>query len=176
MPRWVPVLIGAILAIIAGLAVYTGLRDRDDGTLTEHVQPRRDRGMTAAPPGEPGAGASLVMHGSEGDSTPDAKPPVEGEARAVIRGGPAGVETTVRIWARRGMRLSITPVESMVYVNDLPIGQARQFDTMDEIYEFAAPGSYTIKVVAPNNKQKTFVVTAANDAPQDVATIAAALR
>ena len=33
--------------------------------------------MTAAPPGEPGAGASLVMHGSEGDNTPAAKPPVK---------------------------------------------------------------------------------------------------
>jgi hypothetical protein len=176
MPRWVPVLIGAILVIIAGLAVYTGLRDRDDGTLTQQVQPRRDRGMTAAPPGEPGAGASLVTHGVEGDTTPAAKPPVEGQARAVISGGPTGVETTVRIWARRGMLLTVTPAESMVYVNDLPIGQASQFDTMNEIYEFATPGSYTIKVVAPNNKQKTYVVTAASDAQQDVATIAATLQ
>lgn len=176
MPRWVPVLIGVILAVMAGFAVYTGLHYRDDETLTSQVRPRRDRNMTAAPPGEPGAGASLVTHGREGDSTPAAKPPVEGEARAVISGGPAGVESTVRIWARRGMLLAITPGESMVYVNDLPIGQASQFDTMDEIYEFAAPGSYTIKVVAPDNKQKSYVVTAANDAPQDVATIAAKLR
>ena len=176
MPRWIPVLIGAILVIMAGLAIYTGLRLRNDGTLTSQVRPQRDRGMTAAPPGEPGAGASLVMHGSEGDSTPAAKPPVEGEARAVISGGPAGVETTMRIWARRGVLLSVTPAESMVYVNDLPIGQARQFDTMDEIYEFAAPGSYTIKVVAPNNKQKSFVVTAGDDAKQDVARIAAKLQ
>lgn len=176
MPRWVPVLIGVILAIMAGFAIYTGLRYRYDDTLTSQVRPQRDRGMTAAPPGEPGAGASLVMHGSEGDSTPMAKPPVKGEARAVISGGRGGVEATVRIWARRGMLLTITPAESMVYVNDLPIGQAGQFDTIDEIYEFAAPGSYTIKVVAPNNKQKTYIVTAANEAPQDVATIQAKLQ
>src|SRR5688572_14816452 len=150
MPRWVPLLIGAILVIMAGLAIYTGLRYRDDNTITAHVRPQRDRGMTAAPPGEPGAGASLVMHGSEGDSTPAAKPPVEGESRAVISGGPGGVESTVRIWARRGLLLEVTPPESMIYVNDVPIGQARQFDTMDEIYEFAAPGSYTIKVVTPD--------------------------
>lgn len=176
MPRWVPVLIGAILVIMAGLAIYTGLRDRYDGTLTSQVRPQRDRGMTAAPPGEPGAGASLVMHGNEGDSTPAAKPPVEGDARVAISGGPGGVESTVRIWARRGVMLSITPAESMVYVNDLPIGQASQFNTMDEIYEFAAPGSYTIKVVAPDNKQKTYIVTAADDAKQDVASIQASLK
>lgn len=176
MPRWVPVLIGAILVIMAGLAVYTGLRYRDDDTLTSQVRPQRDRGMTAAPPGEPGAGASLVMHGSEGDATPAAKPPVEGEARAVISGGQGGVQSTVRIWARRGLLLEVTPAESMIYVNDLPIGQARQFDTMDEIYEFAAPGSYTIKVVAPDNQQKTYIVTAADDAKQDVARIQAALK
>ena len=40
MPRWVPVLIGVILVVMAGLAVYTGLRYRDDDTLTEHVRPR----------------------------------------------------------------------------------------------------------------------------------------
>ena len=176
MPRWIPVLIGVILAIMAGLAVYTGLRYRDDDTLTSQVRPRRDRGMTSAPPGEPGAGASLVTHGREGDSTPDAKPPVEGESRAVISGGPGGVESTFRLWARRGMLLTVTPADSMIYVNDVPIGQARQFDTKDEIYEFAAPGSYTIRVVAPDNKQKTYIVTAANDAPQDIVTIQAALR
>jgi len=176
MPRWVPVLIGVILAIMAGLAIYTGLHYRDENTLTSQMRPRRDRGMTAAPPGEPGAGESLVMHGGEGDSTPAAKPAVEGEARAVISGGRGGVESTVRIWARRGMLLAVTPTEAMVYVNDVPIGQAGQFDTIDEIYEFAAPGSYTIKVVAPNNKQKSYIVTAANEAPQDVATIQAKLQ
>lgn len=176
MPRWVPIVIGAVLVILAGLAVYTGLRYRDDGTLTAHVPPRTERGMTPAPPGEPGPGESLMMHGGNRNNTPDANAPVEGNARAVITGGPGGIESTVRIWARRGMLLRITPAESMVYVNRVPIGQARQFDTIDEVYDFPAAGSYTVQVVAPDNQQKTFIVTAADDAKQDVVTIAAKLR
>lgn len=176
MPRWVPVLIGVVLAIMAGLAVYTGMRYRDDDTLVGRIQPqRRERTTTPAPPGEPEAGASRVMHGDEGDHTPSANEPVEGSARAVITGGPGGVESTVRIWARRGMLLQIAPPESMVYVNETLIGHASQFDTEDEIYEFPAAGSYTIRVVAPSNRQKTYVVTAADDAKQDVAHIKAAL-
>jgi hypothetical protein len=176
MPRWVPILIGAVLVLMAALAVYTGMRYRDDGTLTQQMKPRRDRGMTAAPPGEPGAGESLVMHGGEGDNeAPEANAPVQGNARAVISGGPGGVESTVRIWARRGMLLEVTPAEAMVYVNETPVGHASQFDTTDEIYDFPAAGSYTIRVVAPNGKQKTYVVTAANDAKQEIARIKAAL-
>ena len=41
MPRWVPIVIGVVLVTMAALAVYTGLRFRDDGTLTAHVKPRR---------------------------------------------------------------------------------------------------------------------------------------
>ena len=176
MPRWVPILIGAILVAMAGLAVYTGLRSRDEGLLTSQVKPQRDPGMNAAPPGEPEPGASLVMHGGAGDdSTPAAKPPVQGKARAVITGGPGGVQATVRIWARRGMMLDITPSESLVYVNDMMIGHARQFDTDDEIYDFPAPGSYTVRVVGPQNQEKTFIVTAADDAKDDVAHIKAQL-
>jgi hypothetical protein len=175
MPRWVPILIGAILVTMAALAVYTGLRSRDDELLTSQVKPQRARRMTPAPPGEPEAGASLVMHGSDGDDTPAAKPPVQGQARAVITGGPGGIESTVRIWARRGMMLDITPSESLVYVNDMMIGHARQFDTDDEIYDFPAPGSYTVRVVGPDHREKTFIVTAAEDAKEDVAHIKAAL-
>lgn len=175
LPRWVPILIGAILVAMAGLAVYTGMRYRDDRTLTSHVKPRAARGMTPAPPGEPEAGASLVMHGSAGDNTPSANEPVQGEARAVISGGKGGVESIVRIWARRGMLLQVTPADAMIYVNETPIGHADQFDTADEIYDFPAPGSYNIKVVAPSGKQKSYVVTATDDAKQDVAHIRAAL-
>ena len=171
MPRWVPLLIGAVLVTMAGLAVYTGIRYRDDDTLTAKVRPRRERTTTPAPPGEPEAGASRVM----GDSTPSANAPVEGSARAVISGGPGGVESTVRIWARRGMLLEVTPADSLIYVNNTLVGHANQFDTEDEIYDFPAPGSYTVRVVAPNNRQKTYIVTAADDAQQDVAHIKAQL-
>lgn len=175
MPRWVPILIGVVLVTMAALAIYTGLRYRDEGTLTAQVKPRRVERATSAPPGEPEAGASLVMHGNGDDTTPSANEPVAGSARAVISGGPAGVEATVRIWARRGMLLQVTPPESMVYVNDTLVGHANQFDTENEIYDFPAPGSYTIRVVAPSNKQKTYVVTAADDAKQEVAHIKAEL-
>lgn len=176
MPRWVPVLIGLVLAGIAALAVYTGLRYRETDTLTEHVAPRRDRTNVAAPPGEPGAGASLVMHGDEGETTPAAGAPVVGESRTVISGGRGGVTSTVRLWARRGMIVDVQPPDATVHVNGVLIGPARQFDTMDEVYDFAAPGSYNIRIVAPSGAEKTFVVTAADEAKDDVATIAAKLQ
>ncbi len=174
MPRWVPVLIGGLLVALAALAVFTGLRYRDSNTMTEHVQPRRERSQVFAPPGEPGAGASRVMHG-EADVTPNAGAPVTGQARAVITGGPGGVQSTVRIWARRGMVLEVTPQDAMVYVNGMLIGHANQFDTTDEIYDFAEAGSYTVRIVAPKGGEKTFIVTAADEAEQDVATIEAKL-
>jgi hypothetical protein len=171
MPRWVPILIGAILVLMAGFAVYTGLRNRND-TLVGQVRPQREQRATApAPPGEPGAGASLVQHGGEGENTPAANEPVQGQSRAVVTGGPGGVNAVVRIWARRGMVLNVLPDDAMVYVNDILIGQAAQFNTMDEAYEFAAAGSYTVRLVGPNNAQKTYVVTASDDAQQDVARI-----
>jgi len=175
IPRWVPVLIGAILVLIAGFAVYTGLRYRDDNTIISHVKPRRDRANAPAPPGEPGAGASLVLPGASGENTPVAGAPVKGQARRVISGGPHGVQTTERLWARRGMVLNVLPDDADVYVNDLPIGHVRQFNSMDEVYDFAEPGSYTVRIVTADGREKTFVVTAAEDAPQDIARISAKL-
>jgi hypothetical protein len=89
----------------------------------------------------------------------------------VITGGPNGVTSVVRIWARRGMVLHVVPDDAAVYVNDMLIGQASQMNTMDEAYEFAEPGSYNVKLVAPSGAEKLYVVTAANDAKQDVAQI-----
>lgn len=175
IPPWVPVVVGVLLVAMAGLAVYTGLRLRDDGTFARHVRPRTDRPQTPAPPGEPGAGASLVLHGESGENTPAAHEPVSGEARAVITGDTGGVQSTLRIWARRGVVFNVLPEDAMVYVNELPIGQVRQFNTMDEVYDFAEAGSYTVKVVAPSGVAKTYVVTAAEDAPQDIARISGKL-
>jgi hypothetical protein len=176
MPRWVPVLIGVVLVAMAALAVYTGLRGRDDDTLLGKVRPQRDRGAdTPAPSGEPEAGASLVLHGSQGDAPP-ANEPVQGQSRAIVTGGPGGVSSVVRIWARRGMVLNVEPGNTMVYVNDLPIGEATQFNTPDEAYEFAAAGSYNVKLVPPQGAEKSYVVTASEDAPNDVARINANLQ
>jgi hypothetical protein len=176
MPRWVPVLIGVVLVAIAALAIYTGLRTRND-TILAQVRPRRQQGAnTSAPPGEPGAGESLVLHGSAGENAPAANEPVQGQSRAVVAGGPGGVTSTLRVWARRGMVLNVLPEDTMVYVNDMPIGQASQLNTMDEAYEFAAAGSYTVKLVAPHGTEKTYVVTASEEAKEDVARISTDLR
>ena len=67
------------------------------------------------------------------------------------------------------------PAEAVVYVNDVLIGEARQFTTSDEIYDFPAPGSYTIRLVAPGYRDQTFVVTAADSAKQELATITTTL-
>ena len=172
MPRWVPILIGAVLVVIAGLAVFTGLRYRDGSTLTGHIgDDRAPRRNAPAPPGEPGAGASLVLP----ENTPAANEPVTGQSRAVISGGAAGVHSSVRIWARRGMVLNVLPDDAEVYVNELPIGSVRQFNSMDEAFEFAAPGSYNVRIAADGYKERHFTVTAAENAPNDVARISAQL-
>jgi len=174
LPSWVPVLIGGLLVVLAALAVYTGLHLRNEESLTAQVHPRR-RPMTTAPPGEPGAGASQVLHGESGENTPTANAPVTGEARTVISGDTSGVQSTERIWARRGMVLNVLPEDSTVYVNDVLIGQVRQFNTMDEVYDFAEPGSYTVKIIAPSGAEKLFIVTAGDEAKQEVARISAKL-
>ncbi|HEX8251723.1 MAG TPA: hypothetical protein VF846_01145 [Thermoanaerobaculia bacterium] len=175
MPRWVPILIGGLLVALASLAVFTGLRYREAAAVAERDRKDVVQLEPLAPPGEPGAGASRVMHGNDGAATPVANAPVSGDARAVISGGPGGVQSTVRIWARRGMILQIKPADAMVYVNGMLIGEANQFDTTDEIYDFAEAGSYTVRIVTPAGAEKTYIVTAADDAKQDVATIAAEL-
>jgi hypothetical protein len=173
MPRWVPVLIGVILLTMAGLAVFTGFRFRQDdfARITRRVT-QTPPANVPAPPGEPDAGGSLVM--SNGGA-PAANEPVSGSSRAVVSGGPGGVDATVRMWARRGMTVQATPTDAMVYVNDVLVGHASQFDTPDEIYEFAEPGSYTIRINASGFKERQYVVTAAENAEADVATIAAKL-
>jgi hypothetical protein len=122
-----------------------------------------------APPGEPEPGASRVFPGDSGDTTPEAHPAVSGSARAVITGSGTAVGATVRIWARRGMVLNVVPSDSLVYVNEVPIGPAGQFAS--EAYEFAHEGSYNVKIVAPGYADKTFVVTADPNAKSEVARI-----
>lgn len=176
LPRWVPVVIGAILVAMAGLAVYTGLRYRNN-TLVSIVKPHRRVAppTTAAPPGEPEAGASLMFPGASGDNAPSAHPAVTGAARAVVTGTGGSITSTVRIWARRGMQLNVVPDDALVYVNDIAVGQARQFNTPDEIYDFPAAGSYNVRLVAPGYKDRSFVVTASDSAKSEIARIDAKL-
>ncbi len=179
LPRWVPAAIGIVLVAMAGLAVYTGLRYRENALTggiirSKPATPRQTAG--GGPPGEPGPGASLVYPGDSGENTPNASVPVAGHARAEIRGGgQQGVTGAVRLWARRGMMVSAVPDDAMVYINDVAISEAKQLSTTDEIYDFPSPGSYTIRLVAPGYKEQQFIVTAAETAKLDVVRIEAKL-
>jgi hypothetical protein len=174
LPAWVPTLIGVVLVALAALAVYTGVRYRNP-TLTEGVVRTRKPPSNvggAGPPGEPGPGASLVFPGDSGDNAPTASDAVTGRARATISGGgAAGVTAAVRLWARRGMTTNVAPDDAMIYVNDLPIGEAKQFNSSDEVYDFPAPGSYTVRIIAPGYKERVFVVTSADNATDEIAKI-----
>ena len=169
LPRWVPALIGGVLVAMAALAVYTGLHYRNP-TLANGIIRRRNppRAMTnAGAPGEPEPGGSLVFPGAAAD----ANEPVPSRNRVEIAGGREGVTSTVRMSARRGLLTNITPDDAMIYVNGLAIGQAKQFNTMDEVYDFPAPGSYTIRVVAPGYKDREFIVIADENATAEIARI-----
>ncbi|HEX7190342.1 MAG TPA: PEGA domain-containing protein [Thermoanaerobaculia bacterium] len=173
LPPWVPTLIGAVLVILAGLAVYTGLQYRNN-TIVSVVKPRRvPAANTPAPPGEPQPGASLVFSGESGDNAPVAHPPVTGKSRATIVGTGHDVEATVRIWARRGMTTTVMPPDALVYVNDVAVGQANQLSTQP--YEFPQAGSYNVRITAPGYRDRTYIVTAADNAKDEVATIQAKL-
>ncbi|HXH40035.1 MAG TPA: hypothetical protein VNN08_15495 [Thermoanaerobaculia bacterium] len=171
MPRWVPTVIGVVLVAMAALAVYTGIRFRTPTLANGVVKSRRPQhAMTggAGPPGEPEPGASLLFPG-DADNAPAARETVTDRARAEITGTGHVINSTVRIWARRGMITNVVPPDAMVAVNDLVIGQANQFSTMDEVYDFPAPGSYTIHFSAPGYKDQQFIVTAAENAKQEIA-------
>jgi hypothetical protein len=170
MPRWVPTLIGVVLVAMAALAVYTGIRYRNPPLTNVIVKrhPVRSTAGGSGPPGEPEPGASLIFPG-DADNTPAAREAATGNARAEITGSGHGITSTVRIWARRGMMTNVTPADAMVSVNDLVIGQAKQFSTMNEVYDFPAPGSYTIHISAPGYKDQQFVITVADDAKLEIA-------
>jgi len=176
MPRWVAPAIGLVLVAMAALAVYTGLRFRQNTLATNVARPKPQPargGDGDGPPGEPEPGASLVY---PGDNAPTASAPVAGHARTEIAGGGTGPITMVsRYWARRGMMIHAVPDDAMVYVNDLAIGEAKQFNKPDEVYDFPQPGSYTIRIVAPGYREQVYVVTAADNAKAELVTVEAKL-
>lgn len=173
LPAWVPTLIGAVLVLMAGLAVYTGIRYRNP-TLANGIIRRRGtpRAMTnGGAPGEPEPGGSLVFPGASAESSE----PSPTKNRVDITGGKEGVVGTVRMTARRGLITNVIPDDAMIYVNNLAVGQARQFNTMDEVYDFPSPGSYTIRVVAPGYKERQFIVVADENSKNEIVRIDAKL-
>jgi hypothetical protein len=155
MPGWVPTVIGIVLVVMAALAVYTGLRYRQPTLAGGIIKTRHPPGaMTGGgPPGEPEPGSSLLF--------PDH--------------APAGTETAsanaVHVRARRGLITNVLPDDAMIYVNGLAIGEARQFNTLDEVYDFPSPGNYTVRIIAPGYREQQFVITADDNAPQEIARI-----
>jgi hypothetical protein len=157
-----------VLVALAGLAVYTGLRYRQN-TLVSVVRPHRIVPPANAPPGEPEAGGSLIS----GANAPAAQPPITGQSRATIVGTGTAVESNVRVSARRGMTTNVVPDDAVVYVNDVAVGQAKQF--AGQAYEFATPGSYTVRVTSPGFRDRVYTVTVAENAGNEIAKITAHL-
>lgn len=176
MPRWVPIAIGVVLVTLAALAVLTGLRYRDN-TLVGIIRPQSESRRTApAPPGEPEAGASRVFSGRTGANVPPANIELdEQEPGTSVSGGPGGVSSLVRMRARRGMQFRTEPRDAVVYVNDVAVGRASEFDRGEEVYDFAEAGSYNVRLEAPGFEPRHYLVTASWDAPQDIARIEAKL-
>ncbi len=167
LPSWVPTVIGAVLVAMAALAVYTGIRYRNP-SLANSIIRRRTVPRALANGGAPGElepGGSLVVPGANAD----ANPPTPNAPRVEIGGGKAGVTSIVRMSARRGLITNVMPDDAMIYVNNLAIGQAKQFNTMDEVYDFPAPGAYTIRIVAPGYRERQFIVTAEDGAKNEIA-------
>ncbi len=173
LPSWVPTVIGIVLVIMAALAVYTGLRYRNPTLANGIIRTRHPpRAMTGGgPPGEPEPGASLVFP----ENAPDANEPLDTRARAEISGGPGSVIGVPHLIARRGMIANVLPDDALIYVNGVLIGQAKQFNTADEVYDFPAPGSYTIRLTAPGYKEAQYVITASDNAQEEIARIDAKL-
>jgi len=172
MPPWIPTLIGIVLVGLAALAVWTGVRYRNPPLAGGIVKtPRRAAAHPATgggPPGEPEPGSSLMFPGD----TPNANAPVSGRARAEISGGGAqGITSTMRSWARRGIIFHVVPEDAIVAVNNVVIGEARQFSGPNEDYDFPATGSYTVHITAPGYRDQIFVVTAAENAKDELAKI-----
>ena len=173
LPGWVPTVIGVVLVLMAALAVYTGIRYRNptlaNGIVKRRATPRVTTNGGA--PGEPEPGGSLLFPGASADANETTTAP----NRIDISGGREGVTGTVRLAARRGLITNVIPDDAMIYVNGLAIGQAKQFNTMDEVYDFPSPGSYTVRVVAQGYRERQFIVIADDNAKAEIARIDAKL-
>lgn len=178
LPRWIPILIGAVLLGMAALAVFTGLQYRG-GPLGQAF--RRATGSVlpseGGAPGEPQPGASRVVHGAAGDYVP--RPAAAGDdsnrSQVVITGGADGVIPSIRLTAQRAMSIEVEPPDALIYVNGQLMGTANQFRSPD-LYDFPEVGEYTIRVVAPGFEEIEYVVAVDPSAKTEVATIETKLK
>jgi hypothetical protein len=177
MPPWIPILIGAAIVAIAAVAVYTGLHYRQP-SLNPAYSNRRSNPSAAVPedqgaPGEPQPGASRILHGSSGENVPmpSTDPTTQHSRIRISGGGSGGVTSSFHTSVRRGLLLKVDPSEAMVYINDQPIGTAQQFSNEDEAYEFADPGNFTVRLVAPGFQDAVFQVTADPEAKDELGVI-----
>ncbi|MEO8216455.1 MAG: hypothetical protein ABI718_05175 [Acidobacteriota bacterium] len=180
LPGWVPVLIGVVLASMALLAVFTGLRYRtrtEDRPVVHRTVTAGREFESAGAPGEPEPGASRSLHGAIGASVPDPAAPDTGEStRVTITGGKEGVISTYQASARRGMTFAVTPSDAVVYVNEQEIGTANQFSGPEGTYEFANEGKFTIRFVAPGYDDSVYIITADSKAADETVVIRDAMK
>ena len=171
LPTWVPVLIGLILVAMGGAALYTGLKFRDQPfrkpVARLPLPSRPPRSGPAAVPGEPQPGSSRM---SEAVPSPE---PIDTAAtsRYTITGSAHDLAAQTRLAASRGMILNVEPPDALVYVNNDALGEARQFDSADSLYEFPDEGTYNVKISAAGYLDSTFVVVADPNAKDEIAAI-----
>ncbi|MFA6955383.1 MAG: hypothetical protein WC538_05875 [Thermoanaerobaculia bacterium] len=183
LPVWVAPAIGIALVAIAGMAAWTGFRQRTSAEVKYVLTgPQLTGSTTSMPeesggaPGDPGPGASRLVQSDSGGEVPRAEPIPEGDLpRAEIRGDASGVVPTASLEVRRGIAFDCDRPDAMVYVNELPIGEAGQFAAKDQPYEFSQEGSFSVRVVARDGTETRFTVVASAGAETDVKVIAVRL-
>lgn len=172
LPRWIAPAIALLLITLAGLAIYTGVRYREQplgGAFPRRSAPAVELGGA---PGEPEAGASRMLHGERGENVPAPGAPIVGEnSRVTISNDTAGMVHVVRAAARRGVLIDVEPTDATVYINNQPIGLARQFRDPQEIYEFGEEGTYDIRISSPGHRELQYVITSTETAADEVAVI-----
>lgn len=160
LPAWVPAAIGLTLVALAGMAAYTGFRTRVKPPVNVGVATPFDQtdGLFiedgGGPPGSPGPGASKVRPDSD---VPSAEAP-QGLSEPVVS-------------ARRGVMLVVQPPDATIYVNDVEVGNARQFSSPEDAYEFPEEGVFTLRITAPGRDEAVVMISADPEAHEEVAEI-----
>ena len=101
----------------------------------------------------------------------------EGETpRLAIEGDASGVTGRVTLSVRRGLVFDVDPSDATIFVNDVAVGSARQFNSPDEAYEFAEEGLFTVRLAAPGYDEAELLVSADRDAQEEIAEVSMRLQ